>query len=274
MNKNIKLAILIIFALICILFLLSVVYQNSKDGFENKVKKNDCKSNDCPVTKSQNDIYKLHSEYKSLRAENHLISHNTKTGNFFYNTKGPANIFIIRHGEKIKSKTALDCNGILRSTYIPNLIEDLNKKGFGIHNIITAYDYASMHQQQTVLFTSWLLNIPLFMYGEQTDTSTAITNVFTNPYYSGKTVLFCWEHNCIQTLVKDIITIGAKLKGLNNYTFKNPKGTSELPYWDTNNYKSIYYFDENLNFNIMEEKFTTCFSKENNIIEYGKEQKC
>ena len=95
-----------------------------------------------------------------------MIAHNTESGNYFLKTKGPKNIFIIRHGEKIQTKTALDCNGILRSTYIPQLIEDLNKKGFGINTIITSYDYETMHQQQTVMLTSWLLNIPLFMYGD------------------------------------------------------------------------------------------------------------
>ena len=64
------------------------------------------------------------------------------------------------------------------------------------------------------------------------------------------------------------------LEVLDNYKFKNPKGTSELPYWDTNNYKSIYHFDENLNFDISEEKFTSCYKEENDKITYGKEQKC
>ena len=271
MNKNIKLAILVILVIIAIIFILKGFIN---EGFENKINNKNCDSKGCPVAKSQNDMYKLHVDHKKTRDHNHLLSHKTKISDYFFKSKGPANIFIIRHGEKIKSKFALDCNGILRSTYIPTLISDLNKKGFGIHSIVTTNNYSSMHQQETVLFASWVLSIPLFIYGEQNDTSTAITNVFTNPYFSGKTVLFCWEHNCIQTLLKDIITIGAKLKGLDNYKFKNPKGTSELPYWDTNNYKSIYHFDENLNFDISEEKFTSCYKEENDKITYGKEQKC
>ena len=272
MNKNIKLAILITSAVICILFLLNMIYQNSKDGFKNA--KNPTCNKGCPVTKAQNDMYKLHVEYKPVRGNNHNLSHKTETGNFFYKTKGPANIFIIRHGEKVKSKFALDCNGILRSTYIPNLITIFNKQGYGIHNIITTNDYKSMHQQQTVLLASWLYSVPLFIFGESTDSEAAIQNVFTNPYFSGKTVLFCWEHNCIQELVKNITTVGAKLKGLDNYTFKNPEGTSELPYWDTNNYKSILHFDQNLNFKVLKETLTTCYNEDNNIIKYDKEQKC
>ena len=275
MNKNIKLVILVILVIIAIIFILNIFNKGFiNEGFEHKINNKNCDSKGCPVAKSQNDMYKLHVDHKKTRDHNHLLSHKTKISDYFFKSKGPANIFIIRHGEKIKSKFALDCNGILRSTYIPTLISDLNKKGFGIHSIVTTNNYSSMHQQETVLFASWVLSIPLFIYGEQNDTSTAITNVFTNPYFSGKTVLFCWEHNCIQTLLKDIITIGAKLKGLDNYKFKNPKGTSELPYWDTNNYKSIYHFDENLNFDISEEKFTSCYKEENDKITYGKEQKC
>jgi hypothetical protein len=203
-----------------------------------------------------------------------MLSHNTSNGSFFNKTKGPENIFIIRHGEKIKSKTALDCNGILRSTYIPELIETLNEDGFGIHNIITANDYSSMHQQQTVFLTSWLFNIPLYIYGNQTECEKAVDQLFTNKYFDGKNVLICWEHNCIQTLLKTILTKGAKAKGYHNYVFKNPEGTSKLPYWDTNNYKTIFYLDRELNFKILEEKFTTCYPLDNNLITYGKKQKC
>jgi hypothetical protein len=211
MNKNIKLAIMIILAVICILFLLNIVYQNSKDGFKN-IKNPSCDKKECPITKAQNDMYKLHVEYKPQRDQNHTLSRKTETGNFFSKAKGPANIFIIRHGEKLKTKFALDCNGILRSTYIPNLIEDLNKKGFGIHSLVIAYDYASMHQQQTILLTSWLYSIPLFMYGDRTATEATITTILKNPYFSGKTVLLCWEHDCIQSLVKYITNDWGKIE--------------------------------------------------------------
>lgn len=246
------------------------------DGFQYKINNDtdECNSKNCPVTKSQNDIYKLHVEFKPLRDKNHMISYNKMGSNFFYKSKGPENIFIIRHGEKIKSKYALDCNGILRSTYIPELIETLNEKGFGINYIITAYDYNSMHQQQTVSLTSWLFNIPIFMYGDQTQTENAVNEIFKNPYFDGKNVLFCWEHDCIQTLLTNIIKIGSKAKNLQNYAFINPEGTSKLPYWDTNNYKTIYHLNNDLNFKLLEESFTTCYPNDNSLIVYGKKQKC
>lgn len=269
---NMIIYVILFFSLILILRYIIRYY----DGFQYKINinKDECDSKHCPITKSQNDIYKLHVEFKPVRDKNHMISHNTESGSFFTKNKGPNNIFIIRHGEKIKTKIALDCNGILRSTYIPELIEYLNKQGYGIHNIITAHDYNSMHQSQTVALTSWLLSIPTYMYGDQTQSDKAVKELFTNPYFDGKTVLFCWEHDCIQTLLENILKIGSKAKGINNYVFKNPNGNSDLPYWDTNNYKSIYHLDNELNFNLLEEKFTTCYPEDNELIVYGKKQKC
>ena len=266
----------IIIALLIAIVSMILLKMYFKDALKNKNKNNDnmCNSKGCPVTKTQNEIYKLHVEYKPNRDQNHMIAHNTESGNYFYKTKGPSNIFIIRHGEKIKSKTGLDCNGILRSTFIPQLVDDLNKTNFGIHCIVTPYEYSSMHPQQTVMLTSWLYNIPMFMYGNINETKVAVNTVFTNPYFEGKTVLFCWEHTCIQGLLKNIVDIGAKVKGINNYVFKNPEGTTGLPYWDSNNYKSIYHFDEKLSFEVLEESLTTCYKEETNEIIYGKKQKC
>jgi len=275
MNKTLLVICIIIVNILALYFLINM----SREGFKNKNKKtdnnkNNCDKNGCPVTNSQNAIYKIHVEYKPMRDKNHMIANHSQTGSFFSKTKGPSNIFIIRHGEKIKSKNALDCNGILRSTYIPTLVSTINKKGFGIHAIVTAYDYDSMHQEQTVSLTSWIMDIPIYMYGEQSETDVAVTNVFTNPFFCGKTVLFCWEHTCIQSIIKNITTIGAKNKRLNNYQFKNEEGNSAFPYWDDNNYKSIIHFDENLNYSTSEEKFTSCFTQENHTIRYDKEQIC
>jgi hypothetical protein len=275
MNKILLIIIALLIGIVSIM-LLKMYFKEwlNPNNNNNNNNNTNCDSKGCPVTKSQNDIYKMHVEYKPNRDKNHMIAHNTESGNYFFKTKGPKNIFIIRHGEKIKTKTALDCNGILRSTYIPQLIEDLNKKGFGINTIITSYDYNSMHQQQTVMLTSWLLNIPLFMYGDLYEPELAVNTIFTNPYFDGKTVLFCWEHDCIQTIIKNIADLGSKAKGLNNYVFKNEEGTSELPYWDENNYNSICYFDENLNFKVLKENVNSCYEKGNDKLIYGKEQIC
>ena len=259
MNKNIYYGIIILVVLIIVCLLKSVT--NSTASIQ-------CRHDGCPDNDS-NPLYKLYTEYESLRRKN-----NTLTSQIYTHIVGPANIFIIRHGEKVKTLSNLDCNGVLRSTYIPKLIEKINDDGYGIHTLLTAFDYNSMHQEQTIELSSWLLNIPLFMYGHSSQTEKIIKELFTNPYYNGKTVLICWEHRCIQQIVKNIIEYGTRARGLTNYTFKNPNGTSELPYWDKNNYSSIFHFDEQLNFAVFNENIETCAEKDKPLITFGRPQQC
>lgn len=199
---------------------------------------------------------------------------NSGFNRILYN-KGPSNIFIIRHSERNDIKELpLNCNGILRSTLIPNLIEKINENGIGINAIICPYDYKTMHEQQSIMLTSWLLNIPIFMYGENHDTKIAVENVFTNPYFNGKSILFCRKHTCIQQLIKNIIDIGPTIKNLKNYQFINPEGNSKLPYWGFDNYDTLFYFDDKLNFKVFNIGINTCVKNENYSIIYGKKQIC
>lgn len=269
---------LLVSIIINIIFVVIFIYfyifygENLKESFINNNIK--CDNNGCPSHKIDNIFYKLHNEYKKIRDKNKLLAHTTLKNNFIFKEKGPANIFIVRHAEKIKSKFALDCNGILRSTYISNVIEDLNNKGFGIHSIIAPYDYSEMHKAQTVSLASWLMNINIFMYGDKDNIEETVKQIYKKSYYDGKTILICWEHDCIQKLLKTIISVGSKTKGLQDYTFKNIEGTDKLPYWDTNNYSSIYHLDDKLNFSILNENIQTCYDSDNNIITYGKKQQC
>jgi hypothetical protein len=250
---------------VCVIYSISLMPPSITNNATNNQM---CNKKGCPFTNSS-DLYKLHTDYGHQRRKNDMLNkHN------IIHCKGPANIFIIRHGEKLKTKFHLDCNGILRSAYIPELIEQINEKGFGVSALLTALPHVSMHKEQTVALTSWLINIPLFMYGNVHQPKDMIKELFTNPFYNGKTVLICWEHQCMQSLLKVIIDIGPKTRGIKNYVFKNPEGTSELPYWHSNNYNSIFYLDKDLNFSVLKETVTTCYPKDNNIILYGKKQSC
>lgn len=279
-NINIQLILGVIFACLVIV-VIYYVYTGSNTSSRSKNSKalkktsQKCDSNGCPLKKDQNDIYILHESYKTKRAKNDALT-KSSGGAFFKKSsnKGPENVFIIRHGEKMKNKYALDCNGILRSTYIPDLVEDLNHKGYGINVIVSMNNYASMHVQQTVMLTAWLLDIPLFIYGEQNSQQVTIENVFNNPYYAGKNVLICWEHTCIQELLQQIINIAPKAKGLTNYKFVNPDGNSGLPNWDHNNYQSVLHFDDELNFEVFHESFNTCYAEDNDTLVYGVSQTC
>jgi hypothetical protein len=274
-NINIQLTTIIVICLVIIIlyYIYTVIEKSNKKKIKNT--SNKCNTNGCLKTNEDNIIYSIHESYKEKRVKNDVLNKSLGSA-FFKNStnKGPENIFIIRHGEKTGVQPFLNCNGILRSTYIPDLIEELNNKGYGISAIITMTSYESMHVQQTVTLTSWLLSIPVFIYGQQSDTKITIENVFENLYFTGKNVLICWEHTCIQDLIKQIIKIGPKVKGLTNYKFVNPEGNSGVPKWGHDNYQSVIHFDDELNFETFDESFTTCYDDANNQLLYGVKQKC
>ena len=273
MDKRINKTILvfsILFVIFIIFYLANSIYNINTEQFSNNCYKG------CPIAMNENDAYKLYNSYQSQRDKNN----SSLTKNSFLNrflskitsNKGPSNIFIIRHGEKEKNNetVSLDCNGIRRSTYIPKLIETLNDKGYKIHAIITINQYASMHVEQTVLLSSWLLGIPLFIYGNQNEQKVAVNTIFNNKFFNNKNILICWEHTCIQELIKDIINIGSKVKGIKNYKFINPNGDSGLPYWGHFNFESVIHFDDNLKYDTFSENISSCQKNVNNLLIYGK----
>jgi hypothetical protein len=61
----------------------------------------------------------------------------------------------------------------------------------------------SMRNQQTISMASFLLNIPMFIFGSANNTQAAADALFdtspTNPF-NGLNILICWEHTTIQDL--------------------------------------------------------------------------
>jgi hypothetical protein len=131
---------------------------------------------------------------------------------------GPANIFIIRHGEKDPSGTVnfnINNNGIYRASQLVEYVNKLCTAGTPISYIITCnpcpYTASdpSMRPQQTAMMVSFLLNIPLFIYGGSQDYSEVVTPLFTSGFFDGLNVLICWEHSAIQQLCLNIINTAA-----------------------------------------------------------------
>ena len=230
-----------------------------------------CNSKGNPDSKMNGELYKIYEDYHDIRKNNKISAQVPKV-----NYGGPNNIFIIRHAERVNSLYFLDKNGIYRSTYIPNIVEEINKRGYNIDFIIApnpSLNNNHIHVQQTTSLTSWLLNIPLFIFGSDKEVINVATNLYKLPNFTGKNVLICWEHTCIQSLLTQILKQGSQAKHINNYEFKNPLGNSELPYWDKNNFNSIYHLDNNLQLHIWDEGINTCYPS-NNKITFGKTQQC
>lgn len=215
---------------------------------------------------------------------------------------GPKNIIIIRHAEKTSSSRydveyCLNQNGVYRACQLPTLINQLATNGYPISYLVTANPCpwnsadASMRQEQTVQMASFLLNIPMYMFGPGSDTQSVVNALFdispTNPF-NGLNVMICWEHTAIQDLCLKIIktsnelalpnqrsTIGADVffaqtsvtdqtcvggkyyapPGYPPLTTDPPNPASIVyPYWNTHNYDNMFCFfaiDNNTNFDFV-----------------------
>ena len=234
-----------------------------------------CK-NGCPDKNDKNNknnkIYKFYKTFDNSRNSNNVYKKNKGSS-----ATGPSNLFIMRHGEREAIPVGLDCNGIYRSSNIVNLIEKLNEMGYGIDYIVVPnpnIDTSSMHIEQTMLLASWLLNIPLFIFGTEKESQISVEQVYSNKIFNNKNVIFCWEHTCIQDLLSNIISIGSAVKNIPNKAFLDKSGNLSLPYWEKYNYQTVIHINENFEDTIYSAGIETCFKKENSTLVFGKQQLC
>lgn len=133
---------------------------------------------------------------------------------------GPANIFIIRHGEKGPTDYGLNKNGIYRASQIANFINNLANNGYPISYIISCQPdpyiknngAGSMHPEQTISGASFLLNLPHMMYSTTSDVARTAKALYETGIYNGLNVLICWEHQHIQGLCLEILNQGRAQK--------------------------------------------------------------
>lgn len=126
--------------------------------------------------------------------------------------KGPKNIFIIRHGEKnTSSGGSLDANGAYRACKFIDFVNQLAKSGYPISYILTCSPCTynkqnpSMRPQQTLELTSFMLNIPILIYGGAQDFNSVTSELFNSGAFDGLNILISWEHAAIQGLALNIL---------------------------------------------------------------------
>jgi len=285
MNKKILLIVLVI--LFVIVFTILFIYYNShtlniKKDKQSKYKNiyelrllhqpdvNCIKNN---PTKNDTKLYDLYIDFNENRDSNKYLTKHKRNNS----SVGPANIFIMRHAERVNNDVPLNHNGILRSIFHIDLVKGFNDLGYGIDYIVTVnsdLNSGDMHMQQSVFMMSWMLNIPLFIFGSEKQTELAITQLYKNVIFNNKNVLFCWEHTCIQELISDIIKIGPNVKKIPNQAFLNKNGKLELPYWSKNNYQAIIHIDDTFKDHIYYTGVKTCSPDENLHLKFGKDQTC
>jgi hypothetical protein len=139
-------------------------------------------------------------------------------------TTGPANIFIIRHSEKSSTNPnyCLNENGIYRACQLIEYVNLLAKNGTPISYIITynpsPYNVSdpSMRGTQTAGMVSFMLNIPMYIYGSSQDFAPTVSQLFSSSSFDGLNVLIVWEHAAIQQLCLNILDAAGSLGRLPN----------------------------------------------------------
>jgi hypothetical protein len=163
---------------------------------------------------------------------------------------GPANIFMIRHGEKNPSPDVNYClnnNGIYRACQLIEYVNKLATAGTPISYIIScntcAYNTgdSSMRPQQTMAMTSFMLNIPMYIFGGPQDYDTVIDKLFNSGIFDGLNVLFCWEHTAIQQLCLNILNAAGFISRL-----QITQGTGGYNDWYGDAYFAQYSTPDNL----------------------------
>ena len=276
--------------LICILFLLFIYNVLNEEYFDwgshqkNKLKKktlfkrNPKCNNNQPLKDVNGELFEIYNDYSDMREFNKNIQNNADYRDKHQTEKaiGPKNIFVFRHAQRTQPEYYLNSNGIYKSTQIPKVINALNNKGYPIDAIVTVNPAAknnAIHIQQTITLSSWLLNIPLYIYGTKYDTKETIKTIYSTNNFNNLNIIYVSDHACVQSLIENIIEIGSKTKNLKNYNFNNYLGNSKLPYWHHNNYQSIYHIDNKLKLHILNEGIETC-EKGTLDITWGKRQAC
>lgn len=114
----------------------------------------------------------------------------------------PAQVFIIRHGEKPPVGPNLTQQGMERAqALVPYFMYTKQLIQFGMPVAIFAEGPAHGDQPTRAMETcaplAKALNIPLISQYTKDEYTPMAQNILQNPQYNGKTVLVCWEHKRI-----------------------------------------------------------------------------
>lgn len=114
----------------------------------------------------------------------------------------PAQVVIIRHGEKLAIGNELNTKGWQRANALPQFFENnliVNRFGKPIALYAGAPNQAggSIRSIQTITPYANLLNIPIHKEITKSEINTLVSEVMNSKAYEGHTVIICWEHSVI-----------------------------------------------------------------------------
>ncbi len=114
----------------------------------------------------------------------------------------PAQVVLIRHGEKPDVGNDLNAQGYARANALPDFFKTNPViTVFGPIGGIFAMERASEHNSnravETMIPTAKALNLTIHQNHMKDDTSAVVQEIINSPEYNGKTVVICWEHKKI-----------------------------------------------------------------------------
>lgn len=116
----------------------------------------------------------------------------------------PAQVIIIRHGEKPATGDNLNVKGQERATaLVPYFLNNPALTQYGTPVAIYAagsHKNATTRPIQTCTPIAQALGIPVQATYTKKEYESLAQDILNNPQYSGKTVLICWEHKMIPFL--------------------------------------------------------------------------
>ena len=120
----------------------------------------------------------------------------------------PAQVIVIRHGEKPAEGNDLDSRGFARADALVDFFEHnpaVTKFGppAAIYAMKPSGSNGSVRPIHTVAPLAKDLGLVIDADYLKDQLPQLVANILGNASYDGKTVLICWEHNAIPTLVED-----------------------------------------------------------------------
>jgi len=163
----------------------------------------------------------------------------------------PAQVIIIRHGEKPPVGNALDPQGEERANALPIFFQtNPLVLDFGFPVAVFAFRPASSDSSirgiQTITPTADSFGLAVHSPYSSSETTPMAQFVLSQPQYDGKMVLICWEHNNMANLVTAFgaptppAYPGSRFDLVYKITFTNPSsptfccGLQELMFDDSN----------------------------------------
>jgi len=117
----------------------------------------------------------------------------------------PAQIVLIRHGEKTHGSPHLSRAGWERARRLPRLLNRTALMRFGepvaLYAAAPKHRGSSVRSMETLEYLATELHLPIIADYPKKRFADMVDEIMNTPAYDGRTVLICWEHKLLSDIV-------------------------------------------------------------------------